>query len=126
MVRLYNNWGLKELGTISFNYPVFIHHQSVNHNTCHIVVSDSDNQLYQGVSHTLVSSLESLGSEESGDRQLNMPLGVCVDDQGRVVVCDKDNKRVVCYWWDEGEKREVILNTQQLPAFTTLLCIHDT
>ena len=42
------------------------------------------------------------------------PCGVCVVHQGRVVACDRGNYRVVRYWWDEGEKWDVILTKQHL------------
>ena len=100
-------------GDNQFSSPYFILCQSINHNTCHIIVSDSNNYCIKLFSHT-GEFIRKFGSKGSGDRQLRNPGGVCVDGQGRVVVCDSDNKRVVRYWWDEGEKWEVILNTQQL------------
>ena len=55
------------------------------------------------------------GSQGSGDRQLSHPCGVCVDGSGRVVVCDRGNKRVVRYWWERDvEQWDVILTPQQL------------
>ena len=50
-----------------------------------------------------------------GDRQLNEPCGVCVDDQGRIVVCDRNNNRVTTYWWDKGEQWDVVLDPESSP-----------
>ena len=111
-------------GNDLFNCPWFICHQPINHNTCHIVVSDSDNHCIKVFSHT-GEFIRRFGSKGSGERQLNIPRGVCVDDQGWVVVCDMANQRVVRYWWDESEKWEVILNTEQL-KFSKPVCVSMT
>ena len=96
-----------------FNYPRFVCHQAIDHNTCHIIVSDSGNHCIKVFSHT-GEFIRKFGCKGSGDAQLKHPHGICMDSQNRIVVCDRNNKRVVCYWWDEGEKWEVLLTEQQL------------
>ena len=100
-------------GDNQFHCPLFICDQPINHNTCHIIVSDDNNHCIKVFSHT-GEFIRKFGSKGYGDRQLIHPRGVCVDGQGRIIVCDTDSSRIVRYWWDEGEKWEVILNTQQL------------
>ena len=96
-----------------FNSPSYVCHQTISDSECHIIVSDSHNHCIKVLSPT-GEFIRNYGCEGSGDRQLQTPHGVCVDPQGRVVVCDRDNGRVVRYWWDEGEKWDVILTKQQL------------
>ena len=103
-------------GNNLFKSSYFILHQPINHNTCQIIVNDSNNHCIKVFSHT-GEFIRKFGSKGRGDRQLSEPRGVCVDEHGRVVVCDVSNQRVVRYWWDEGEKWEVILNTEQLKGF---------
>ena len=105
--------GSKGTGDNQFNYPRFVCHQPINHNTCHIIVSDGSNHCIKVFSHT-GEFIRQFGSKGSGDRRLCEPRGVCVDGQGHIVACDSSNSRIVRYWWDKGEKWEVILNTQQL------------
>ena len=37
------------------------------------------------------------------DRDLYQPQGVCVDPNGKIIVADRMNKRVVCYWRAQGQ-----------------------
>ena len=105
--------GSQGSGDTHFNNPVFACQQTISDSECHIIASDSDNHCIKVLSPT-GEFIRKYGCEGPGDRQLQLPLGVCVDPQGRVVVCDCDNCRVVRYWWDEGEKWDVILTKQQL------------
>ena len=105
--------GSRGSGDTLFNYPDFVCHQTISDSECHIIVSDSDNHCIKVLSPT-GECIRKLGCQGSGDRQLQDPCGVYVDPQGRVVVCDMINCRVVRYWWDAGEKWDVILNKQQL------------
>ena len=105
--------GTQGSGDTQFNNPEFVCHQSINETDCQIIVSDSDNHCIKVLSPT-GEFIRKFGCYGSGDRQLQDPGGVCVDPQGRVVVCDYSNYRVVRYWWDKGEKWDVILTKQQL------------
>ena len=105
--------GSEGSGDTQFNYPYFVCHQTISDSECHIIVSDRRNHYIKLLSPT-GEFIRKYGCEGSGDRQLQSPRGVCADPQGRVVVCDWGNYRVVRYWWDEGEKWDVILTKQQL------------
>ena len=97
-----------------FKSPLYLYHHHVSEGECHIYVSDRDNHC---ISLYTASGdyIRRFGSQGSGDRQLFYPYGVCVDGSGRVVVCDRGNKRVVRYWWERDvEQWDVILTPQQL------------
>ena len=100
-------------GDTQFSNPYFVCHQTISHSECHIIASDSDNHSIKVLSPT-GEFIRKFGCQGFGDRQLQSPCGVCVDPQGRVVVCDHGNYSVVRYWWDDSEKWDVILNKQQL------------
>ena len=100
-------------GIQPFRCPAFIHREPVDNLMCHIVISDVWGDSVKVFSHN-GEFIRKYGSMVSGDGQLQYPSGIGVIDNGRVVVCDRNNKRVVCYWWDEGEKWEVLLTEQQL------------
>ena len=104
------SWGS---GEAQFNNPFFVSHQTISDSECHIIVSDWANHCIKVLSPT-GEFIREFGCEGSGDRQLQYPHGVCVDPQGRVVVCDIGKYRVVRYWWDEGEKWNVTLTKEQL------------
>ena len=109
--RVIKQLGSKASGDGRFNWPGFLCHKSIDDNSCHIVVSVGKSKCIKVFSNTGEFLSKSKGS---GEGQLIYPCGVCVDCKGRVVVCDKGNNKVLRYWWDEGEKWEVILNAQQL------------
>ena len=105
--------GSQGRGDTQFNYPVLVCHQIISEHECHIIVSDHLNHCIKVLSPT-GKFIRKYGCEGSGDRQLQLQHGVCVDPQGRVVVCDLGNYRVARYWWDEGGKWDVILTKQEL------------
>ena len=105
--------GSEGSGDTQFKNPYYVCHQTISDSECHIIVSDRNNHFIQVLSPT-GEFIRKYGCEGFGDRQLQLPCGVCVDPQGRVVVGDHGNGRVVRYWWDKGEKWDVILTKQQL------------
>ena len=111
--KVIHNVGSRESGDTQFNYPFFVCHQTISDSECHIIVSDTNNHCIKVLSPT-GEFVRKFGCQGSGDRQLQSPCGVCVDPQGRVVVCDHGNYSVVRYWWDKGEKWDVILTEQHL------------
>ena len=111
--RVVRQLGSHGTGDNQFDWPGFVCHQAINHDTCHIIVSNSNNHCIKVFSST-GEFIRKVGSRGPAVGQLSSPRGVCVDDHGRIIVCDTDNRRVLRYWWDEGEKWEVILNRQQL------------
>ena len=100
-------------GDTQFKDPYFVCHQTISDSECHIIVSDWANHCVKVLSPT-GEFIRKYGCKGSGDRQLQYPRAVCVDPQGRVVVCDHGNYRVVRYWWDKGEKWNVIPTKKQL------------
>ena len=105
--------GSQGSGNTQYNSPYYACHQTISDSECHIIASDSENHCIKVLSPT-GEFIRKYGCQGFGDSQLQYPRGVCVDPQGRVVVCDCGNYRVVRYWWDESEKWDVILTKQQL------------
>ena len=63
----------------------------------YVVVSDTGNHCVKVC--TLSGRLVKVyGTHGSGHAQLKEPEGVCVDPNGKIIVADKMNKRVVCFW----------------------------
>ena len=106
--------GSKGSGEGQFRRPYYLCHHHVSEGECHIYVSNYDNHCIS-VYTASGDYIRRFGSQGSGDRQLSQPCGLCVDDRGTVVVCDRGNKRVVRYWWERDvEQWDVILTPQQL------------
>ena len=106
--------GSEGSGEGQFRRPFYLCHHHVSEGECHIYVSDRDIHCIS-VYTASGDYIRRFGSQGSGDRQLSYPCGVCVDGSGRVVVCDRGNKRVVRYWWERDvEQWDVILTPQQL------------
>ena len=106
--------GSKGSGEGQFRCPWYLCHHHVSEGECHIYVSDNGNHCIS-VYTASGDYISRFGSQGSEDRQLTYPCGVCVDDSGRVVICDWGNDRVVRYWWERDvEQWDVILTRQQL------------
>ena len=106
--------GSEGSGEGQFRWPHYLCHHHVSEGECHIYVGDNHNHCIS-VYTASGDYIRRFGSQGSGDRQLSYPWGVCVDGSGRVVVCDRGNKRVVRYWWERDvEQWDVILPPQQL------------
>ena len=104
--------GSEGSGEGQFRWPRYLCHHHVSEGECHIYVSDNHNHCIR-VYTASGDYIRRFGSQGSGDRQLSLPCGVCVDGSGRVVVCDWGNDRVVRYWWEgDVEQWDVILTPQ--------------
>ena len=112
---------LGDEGTFSFPYNICV--GDINGSTT-IVVSDyGNNTLYlYSVSGELIGTY---GPETHTLGRLNGIRGVSVDT-GRIVVCEKDNYRVLCVWSDkEGDHWECLLNKEQLCGYPRYVDINN-
>ena len=79
-----------------------------------IVVSDRDNHRVQ-LLDLYGTHLHTYGSKGRGDGQLVAPCGVAADPTGRIIVCDRDNNRVVSFWREDGQdKWQCLIPQEQL------------
>ena len=88
--------------------------------SCHqklIAISDSSNHNVK-IIRTSGYLKQILGSYGDGPFQLFRPFGVCMDQKGRVVVCDYGNKRVVRFtmggYCGASNQWEILLTPEQL------------
>ena len=114
--------GIRSSDGVNFFYPWFVCHQTTRDSDCNIIVSDSGNCCIAILSST-GDFIRQLGTKGSGDKQLQNPGSVCVDPQGRLVVCDNSNKRVVRYWWDGEERWSELLTTKDLEDETPMFAV---
>ena len=61
-------------------------------------------------------SLRVYGERERADQGgLTRPWGMCTDPAGRLLVCDRDNSRIVSYWLEQDDVNyEVLLDMKKL------------
>ena len=79
-----------------------------------IVVSDYGNSQIK-LFTTRGQHLKTYGSHGNYDNELNRPMGVVVDEDGGILVCESENRRVVRFWeQDSKEMWKVILGKKQL------------
>ena len=110
--------GSKGSKKMEFDGPSYLCLKRSRDNECgcshHIVVSDKGNNCLK-VFTSGGEFIRKLGRQGSGDRELSAPCGVCEDQEGKIVVCDSGNKRVVRFWVEEDtEMFDVILTSEQL------------
>ena len=97
-----------------FKMPLYLCHQTLGLSDCHIIVSDCKNHCVKAFSAG-GDFIRKYGCDGNRDHELSAPLGVNMNNNEEVLVCDSDNVRVVRFWWeDEEEKWEMALSKQQL------------
>ena len=74
-----------------FNWPTGV---AIDHDRHRIVVSDSFNHRVQVLSSIDGSFLFEFGSKGNQPCQFNYPLGLCIANQGRIIVADHFNNRL--------------------------------
>jgi len=74
-----------------FKYPSSI---AIDHDRHRIIVSDSFNHRVQVLSLIDGSFLFMFGSQGDKPRKFKLPQGVCIDNQGRIIVADWNNRRL--------------------------------
>ena len=77
-----------------FNYPTGI---AIDHDRHRIIVTDTINHRVQVLSLIDGSFLFEFGSQGDQPGQINNALGVCVDNQGRIIVADWNNRRLQAF-----------------------------
>ena len=101
--------------TTTFNWPLAVHcdpHKPV------IYVADCSNHCIKSLDYT-GTLLHTYTGECAGDKVLNSPVGMCTDPEGRLLVCDHGNKRVVALQQIDGNVRCETLITIEDPHDTT-------
>jgi len=74
-----------------FNYPTSI---AIDHDRHRIIVTDTSNSRVQVLSLIDGSFLFQFGAWGTRPGQLNRPHGLCIDNQGRIIVADTSNHRL--------------------------------
>jgi len=74
-----------------FKYPSGI---AIDHDRHRIIVADSHNHRVQVLSLIDGSFLFEFGSQGDQTRQIRFPNGLCIDNQGRIIVADYNNRRL--------------------------------
>jgi len=70
---------------------------AVDHDRDRVVVTDTNNNRVQVLSSVDGSFLFAFGNEGSCPGEFKLPQGVCVDDQGRIIVADINNRRLQAF-----------------------------
>ena len=76
--------------------PGYLGFMRVKHHT-YVVISDSGHNCIK-VCNLAGDVKKIYGHVGSGDAQLRCPAGLCVDPNGKIIVADRVNKRIVCFW----------------------------
>jgi len=88
---LFSVGGIKGSRPGEFYFPSSI---AIDHDRCRIIVSDTGNHRMQVLSSIDGSFLLEFGSQGDQPGQLKLPHGVCIDNQGRIIVADTRNLRL--------------------------------
>jgi len=67
---------------------------AIDHDRCRIIVSDTENHRMQVLSSIDGSFLLEFGSKGDQSGQFKLPQGLCIDNQGRIIVADNRNSRL--------------------------------
>jgi len=88
---LFSVGGIKGSRPGEFYFPSSI---AIDHDRCRIIVSDTGNHRMQVLSSIDGSFLLEFGCQGDQPGQLKLPHGVCIDNQGRIIVADTRNLRL--------------------------------
>ena len=88
---LFKIGGIKGSRPGEFNSPSCI---AIDHDRCRIIVADIGNHRMQVLSSIDGSFLLEFGSKGDQSGQFKLPQGLCIDNQGRIIVADNRNSRL--------------------------------